>query len=175
MPTKILSTMKWKHQDGKLPKSPSSVSWASQEDSPSVNNHQKLVSSCTHLNLNLLHIGFLSDFVKNTYNLPRSYLLVLIAGLFFVSQLMLANVANVSHLWIPSSLLGLAHGSLFSLYPTICLDWFGMRAHFISLSMSSFLTYFLISTFFRELGISRLFTLGGWKSFLSRFRTQPRP
>jgi len=48
---------------------------------------------------------------------------------------MLANVADISHLWIPTSLLGLAHGSLFSLYPTICLEWFGMRAYFVFLSV----------------------------------------
>ncbi|KAF8812688.1 MFS general substrate transporter [Phlegmacium glaucopus] len=73
-----------------------------------------------------MSIGFISDFVRNTYDLPRSYLLVLIASLFFVSQLMLANVTDISHLWIPSSLLGLAHGTLYSIYPTVCLEWFGM-------------------------------------------------
>jgi len=71
-------------------------------------------------------IGLFSDFFKNTYNLPRSYLLVLIATLFFVSQLVSASISDVSHLWITSSLVGLAHGSLYSLYPTICLEWFGM-------------------------------------------------
>ncbi|KAF8812685.1 hypothetical protein BYT27DRAFT_7182393, partial [Phlegmacium glaucopus] len=73
-----------------------------------------------------MSIGFISDFVRNTYDLPRSYLLVLIASLFFVSQLMLGNVTDISHLWIPSSLLGLSHGTLYSIYPTTCLGWFGM-------------------------------------------------
>ena len=85
------------------------------------------------IRLNLLHthIGLISDFVKNTCKLPRSYLLVLIATLFFVSQLVSARIADVSQLWIASSLVGLAHGSLYSLYPTVCLEWFGMRAYLL--------------------------------------------
>jgi len=70
--------------------------------------------------------GLISDLVKNKYKLPRSYLLVPIAALFFVSQLILATVGNITRLWIASSLLGLAHGCLYSLYPTVCLEWFGM-------------------------------------------------
>lgn len=79
--------------------------------------------------LGRLVIGIISDLVKNKYKLPRSYLLVPIAVLFFISQLMLAIADNITQLWIASSLLGLAHGSLYSLYPTVCLEWFGM-AHF---------------------------------------------
>ena len=94
------------------------------------------------------HTGLISDFVKNTCNLPRSYLLVLIATLFFVSQLVSTRIADVSHLWITSSLVGLAHGSLYSLFPTVCLEWFGMRAYFIIISPLSkhiiSLTYFFL-------------------------------
>lgn len=115
------------------------------------------------------HIGLFSDFFKNTCNLPRSYLLVLIATLFFVSQLVSSIITDVSHLWITSSLVGLAHGSLYSLFPTVCLEWFGMRAYLSVpslLSLCSLSTYFLISTLFRELGIFGHVNLGRWKSLL---------
>jgi hypothetical protein len=68
--------------------------------------------------------------IKNKYNLPRSYLLPPIAALFFLSQLLLVTVVgnHIAQLWIASLLLGLAHGCLYSLYPTLCLEWFGMGA-----------------------------------------------
>lgn len=47
--------------------------------------------------------------------------------MFFVSQVVAGSVSNIDHLWIASALLGLAHGSVFSLFPTVCLEWFGMR------------------------------------------------
>ena len=73
--------------------------------------------------------GLISDLMKNKYKLPRSYLLAPIATLFFISQLILATVGNITQLWIASLLLGLAHGSLYSLYPTLCLEWFGMGTY----------------------------------------------
>ena len=42
---------------------------------------------------------------------------------------MLANVVDVSHLWITSTLMGLALGSLYSLFPTICVEWFGIGVY----------------------------------------------
>ncbi len=34
---------------------------------------------------------------------------------------------SVEHLWIVSTLLGLAYGSLFNVIPMLVLEWFGMR------------------------------------------------
>ena len=59
--------------------------------------------------------------------MPRSYCLVLSAVLFLVSQVVASSIRNVAHMWIASALLGLAYGSVFSLSPTVCLEWFGMR------------------------------------------------
>jgi len=73
-----------------------------------------------------IFIGLLSDFTKNKYGIPRSYCLVLVAVLFFISQVVAGSVDNIAHLWIASALLGLAYGSIFSLLPTVCLEWFGM-------------------------------------------------
>ena len=71
--------------------------------------------------------GLVSDFVKNNFDMPRSYSITLVASLLLVSQIVAANIRDVSHLWIASSFLGLAHGCAFSLFPTVCLEWFGMR------------------------------------------------
>ena len=76
--------------------------------------------------------GSMSDLVKNKYDMPRSYLITLVASLLLLSQIVAANINNISHLWIASSLLGLAHGSTVSLFPAVCLEWFGM----CTLSMS---------------------------------------
>jgi hypothetical protein len=59
--------------------------------------------------------------------MPRSYCLVLVAVLFFISQVVTGSVNDIAHLWIASALLGLAYGSAFSLFPTVCIEWFGMR------------------------------------------------
>lgn len=71
--------------------------------------------------------GLISDFVKNKYDMPRSYSITLVASLLLVSQIVAANVRDVSHLWIASAFLGLPHGGASSLFPTVCLEWFGMR------------------------------------------------
>lgn len=72
-------------------------------------------------------IGLVSDFAKNRLALPRSYFLVLVSFFFFISQVAAANVADIRNLYIASALLGLAHGSVFSLFPTVCIEWFGLR------------------------------------------------
>ena len=59
--------------------------------------------------------------------MPRSFSLVLVSFFFFVSQAVASQIDNIEHLWMASALLGLAHGSVFSLFPTVCLEWFGMR------------------------------------------------
>ncbi|KAF8959541.1 MFS general substrate transporter [Flammula alnicola] len=73
-----------------------------------------------------IFIGLVSDFAKNRYDMPRSYSLVLVASFFFVSQVVAATEDHIENLWVASALLGLAHGSVFSLFPTVCLEWFGM-------------------------------------------------
>ena len=84
--------------------------------------------------LTLSLIGLVSDLGKNRFGMPRSYSLTLVSFFFFVSQVATASINDIQNLWIASSLLGLAHGSVFSLFPTVCLEWFGMRASLPSLS-----------------------------------------
>ncbi|KAF9530910.1 major facilitator superfamily domain-containing protein [Crepidotus variabilis] len=101
--------------------------------------------------LGRIFIGLVSDFTKSRYDMPRSYCLVLVASLFFVSQFVLTEVADINHLWLASSILGLAYGSVFSLMPTVCLEWFGMP-HFSEnwgfLSMSPIIAGNLFSLIF---------------------------
>jgi hypothetical protein len=59
--------------------------------------------------------------------MPRSYCFVLVSGVFFVSQVATVSINDIAHLWIASALVGLAYGGAFSLLPTVCLEWFGMR------------------------------------------------
>ncbi|KIJ96456.1 hypothetical protein K443DRAFT_107199 [Laccaria amethystina LaAM-08-1] len=73
-----------------------------------------------------IFIGLVSDLGKNRFGMPRSYSLVLVSSFCFVSQVATASIDDIRHLSIASSLLGLAHGSVFSLFPTVCLEWFGM-------------------------------------------------
>ena len=72
-------------------------------------------------------IGFFSDFSKSLYKTPRSHSLVIVASLYLTSQVVVANISNISNLWIASALLGLAHGSISAMLPTVCLEWFGLR------------------------------------------------
>ncbi|KAF8812664.1 MFS general substrate transporter [Phlegmacium glaucopus] len=71
-------------------------------------------------------IGFFSDFAKRLYKTPRSHSLALVSFLCLISQVVAGNVSNVSNLWIASALLGLAHGSIAALVPTVSLEWFGL-------------------------------------------------
>jgi len=71
-------------------------------------------------------IGFFSDFSKSLYRTPRSHSLVLVASLCLISQVVVANISNISNLWIASALLGLAHGSISAILPNVCLEWFGL-------------------------------------------------
>ncbi|KAF8812677.1 MFS general substrate transporter [Phlegmacium glaucopus] len=87
-------------------------------------------------------IGFFSDFVKRLYKTPRSHSLALVSLLCLISQVVAANVSNISNLWIASALLGLAHGSTAALIPTVSQEWFGLP-HF-----SENLAYVAISPVF---------------------------
>ncbi|CAL1713245.1 unnamed protein product [Somion occarium] len=71
-------------------------------------------------------IGVIADITKNYLKLPRSFCISLVAALFVVSQAVLYNVEHVNNLWKASALLGLAYGSLFGLFPTITIEWFGL-------------------------------------------------
>ncbi|PPQ80753.1 hypothetical protein CVT26_006964 [Gymnopilus dilepis] len=98
-----------------------------------------------------IFIGLVSDFTKNKYDMPRSFSLVLVSFFFFVSQAVASQIDSIEHLWMASALLGLAHGSVFSLFPTVCLEWFGMP-HFSEnwgyLSMSPIIAGNLFSLIF---------------------------
>ncbi|KAJ3571673.1 hypothetical protein NP233_g3602 [Leucocoprinus birnbaumii] len=73
-----------------------------------------------------LLIGIVSDIAKNTLGLPRSYCLILVSIGICLSQVIAANIDKITSLWLSSSILGLSYGSLFSLFPQVCIDWFGL-------------------------------------------------
>lgn len=73
------------------------------------------------------HTGMMCDYGKNKLGVPRSYSLVLVSSLFVVSQVVIACIDIVEHLWIASSFLGFAYGSAYSLFATMCIEWFGLR------------------------------------------------
>ncbi|KAG2014193.1 hypothetical protein CC2G_011035 [Coprinopsis cinerea AmutBmut pab1-1] len=86
------------------------------------------VSAISVMNcLGRIFIGIVSDFCKNRWSLPRSYCLVLVAFMCFLSQVVASRIDHIADLWIASSVLGLGYGAVFSLFPTVCLEWFGMR------------------------------------------------
>ncbi|KAJ7149060.1 major facilitator superfamily domain-containing protein [Mycena crocata] len=74
-------------------------------------------------------IGLISDNVKNRFGMPRSYSLVLVSSLFFCSQLLAAQISEVESLWKASVLVGLSYGTIFGLFPTVCIEFFGL-SHF---------------------------------------------
>jgi hypothetical protein len=45
---------------------------------------------------------------------------------FVTSQVAAMDTVEVRHLWLVSTLLGLAYGSLFNVLPMLVLEWFGM-------------------------------------------------
>lgn len=72
-------------------------------------------------------IGIFADFAKNRMNIQRAYCIPLVAMFFFTSQLVAMAIVDVKDLWKASLLVGFSYGSLFGLFPTIIIDWFGMR------------------------------------------------
>ncbi|RXW15826.1 hypothetical protein EST38_g10027 [Candolleomyces aberdarensis] len=96
-------------------------------------------------------IGVISDFAKNRFDIPRSYCLVLVSLTCCISQVIAARVDRIADLWVASSVLGLGYGAVFSLLPTVCLEWFGMP-HFSEnwgyLSMSPMIAGNLFSILF---------------------------
>ena len=93
--------------------------------------------------------------------MPRSYCLTLVAVMFFISQVVTGIINDIAHLWIASALVGLAYGSVFSLLPTVCLEWFGMREYRCGAPLPLFffqnielLSFFYQRTFLRIMAIS---------------------
>ncbi|KAJ7916308.1 major facilitator superfamily domain-containing protein [Mycena leptocephala] len=74
-------------------------------------------------------IGLISDNIKNRFGFPRSYSLLIVSSLFFCSQLLAAQISEVTDLWKASALVGLAYGTIFGLFPTVCIEFFGL-SHF---------------------------------------------
>lgn len=110
-------------------------------------NHNRwvlqLISSDIHL---IAPAGLVADFAKNRLKVPRSYCLVLVSLFFLISQITASRVQHIKDLWVASGLLGLAHGSVFSLFPTICIEWFGLRTCPVHSRSSRLLTWFLPSS-----------------------------
>ena len=72
--------------------------------------------------------------------LRRGYCITLVAIFFFTSQLVAMSILDVRELWKASLLVGFSYGCLFGLFPTMIIDWFGMRTF-----SSLFLTFILSS------------------------------
>jgi len=71
-------------------------------------------------------IGLISDNIKNRFGFPRSYSLVLVSTLFFCSQLLARQIDDVTDLWKASALVGLSYGTIFGIFPTVCIEFFGL-------------------------------------------------
>ncbi|KAJ7074054.1 major facilitator superfamily domain-containing protein [Mycena amicta] len=74
-------------------------------------------------------IGLISDNIKNRFGFPRSYSLLIVSTLFFSSQLLALQITAVEDLWKASVLVGLSYGTIFGLFPTVCIEFFGL-SHF---------------------------------------------
>ncbi|KAF8994344.1 hypothetical protein BDQ17DRAFT_1431105 [Cyathus striatus] len=73
------------------------------------------------------HTGLLSDTLTAHLHLPRSSLFTLTSLLLLASQLAAYSVGSIDKLWIVSVPLGFAYGSVFSLAPVVCMEWFGVE------------------------------------------------
>ena len=83
---------------------------------------------CTALFGSNLHSqGPISDIARSRLGLPRSYCMIPIAFLLLCSQLAVWNISRVESLWIASAMLGSAYGSIYAMFPNVCIEWFGMR------------------------------------------------
>jgi MFS family permease len=73
--------------------------------------------------------GLASDWAKARFGIGRIWFLPVVAAMFIISQFTAIGTEQVEHLWIVSTMLGFAYGSLFNVIPILVLEWFGM-AHF---------------------------------------------
>ncbi len=74
-----------------------------------------------------IRVGIIADFTKSRLRLPRSFCAIIVATLFIISQITCYFIEDISNLWKASALLGLAYGGLFGLFPTLVIEWFGLR------------------------------------------------
>ncbi|KAG5220178.1 MFS substrate transporter [Salix suchowensis] len=103
-------------------------------------------------------LGLISDITKVRFKLPRSYCLILVSSTLLASQYVATHIESIDSLWIASGILGLGYGSMFSLFPAMCIEWFGLRASF-TLAKSNFcLANIYLSPFLGELGLSLHFS-----------------
>ena len=70
--------------------------------------------------------GIGADLIKNHLSLLRTYCICAVAALFVLSQIAATRIEDVQHLWTASVLLGLAYGSVFAVFPTVVIEWFGL-------------------------------------------------
>ena len=96
--------------------------------------------------------GIAADFTKNRLRQPRTYCVALVAALFIISQLACVGIDEVQGLWKASALLGLAYGGLFGLFPTMVIEYFGLRKFIYQVYFSSCI-FFSSSPFLGKLGI----------------------
>ncbi|WWC87403.1 uncharacterized protein L201_002292 [Kwoniella dendrophila CBS 6074] len=73
--------------------------------------------------------GVVPDFGKSRYGIRRVWFLPIVSIIFTISQITALQTTQIQSLWIVSTLLGLAYGSMFNIMPMLILEWFGMK-HF---------------------------------------------
>ncbi|GAA5834299.1 hypothetical protein JCM9279_004277 [Rhodotorula babjevae] len=92
----------------------------------------RLVSLLSVLNCaGRLAVGFTSDFFTHhagPARFPRVYWLVVLAGVFVVSQLVAGRAERVEDLALPTAIVGAAYGMLFGSSPVVCLERFGLKS-----------------------------------------------
>lgn len=93
----------------------------------------------------LIYPGIISDTAKNTFKFPRSYCLVLVSIGIFLSQVTAAHIDEISNLWFASAILGVSYGSVFSLFPQVCIEWFGLREYLLRVYSICSSSYFRAS------------------------------
>lgn len=119
-----------------------------------------------------IRAGIISDFAKSRFDYPRSYLMVFVAFLVFISQVAAANIDNIHQLWMASALLGLGYGSVFSLLPQVAIEWFGICKS--SSSIFSLLLRLTLpdSALLRKLGVFKPVANGRGEHILRRVWTE---
>ena len=129
-------------------------------------NSNRFVPSCLYLPIPpssshnprpflILYVGVISDFAKNKFDIPRSYCLVLVSLTCCISQIIAVRVDHIADLWVASSVLGLGYGAVFSLLPTVCLEWFGMRKSLTNENEHELIdTYHFLQLTFRRTGVT---------------------
>ena len=70
--------------------------------------------------------GIGADLVKNRLSLPRTYCICAVAALFDLLQVVATRIEDMQHLWRAPVLLELACRSVFALFLTVVIEWFGL-------------------------------------------------